>query len=404
MVCHTNKPIMKKYLLSFLLVINSLNLFSQNDSLKSFPFQFTLISPVATSKHHSLQYNYNFSVSLISGRSGGIKGFEVGGISNYTKYNVYGFQTSGVANIVRKKVNGIQISGGLNYADKTTGAQIAGLVNLSRNEFKGLQIAGLISTANDTTNKHLLNEFNTQISGLYSKGKGFDQFVQISGLVSISEKIKAVQIAGLVNISEGNEGVQIAGIYNRSKNVKGIQIGFINIADSVDGFMLGAYNRSRKNGKYAFEFGSSDNLNLNARYVSGVNEFYNFISFGLKIKDGINWGYGLGIGLYSIQKSNYISFSEFSVHHITENKLWENRYSNFLFSYGYGIEFNSRGRGNFRIMPTINLYKARTKDGRLRPFPESNFAYYSTKLSNTLNDYHFWLGLNLSYKIKWDSK
>lgn len=310
---------MKRTLPFLTLFFYALNSYSQSDTLKNFPFQFTIVSPISTSGNNSFQYNYNFSISAISGKSGGINGFEVAGISNYTKHNVNGFQTSGLVNIVKNKVDGIQI-------------------------------------------------------------------------------------AGLVNKTNGNEGVQIAGIYNKSKIVKGVQIALINFADSVDGYMIGAVNKSAKNGKYAFEFGSSDNFSINARYVSGVKDVYNFISFGLKYKEGMNWAYGFGIGKYLKEKPKHRTFIEFAFHHVTEDKLWENRYANFLLSYGYGFEFKSNRNGNFRVMPTINLYKVHTKDGRLRPYPETNFVYYSAKASGALRDYHIWVGLNLSYKINWGFK
>lgn len=391
---------MKKHLfISSILILFTLNSFANPDTLKSFPIQFNFLSPIGSHGIYSTEYQYNFSIGILGNRSGGIKGFETAGFFNYTKTNMSGFQTSGLFNWVKDEVSGIQITGLGNYAKKSKGVQISGGFNIAKEGFKGLQIGGLVSTANNKTYQINKYDFSTQISGLYSKGIGFNQFVQISGLVSIGDEIKSTQIAGLVNISKGNEGAQIAGIYNQSKKVKGIQIGFMNIADSVEGFQIGAINKSKLNGKYAYEIGVSDVQNIYFNYRSGVNTLYNFLNFGLQYNNGINWSYGYGIGVYLKEKSKYRTFTEVSAYHITENKLWERRYSNFLLSYAYGFEFGKEDNKNIRITPSFNLYLAKTKDGRLQPYPETSFPYYSLVAKTTRTDVHMWLGLKVSKKI-----
>ena len=113
----------KSLLIAFCLFFGTFH--ANADSLNYSPVQFNFLSPIGTHGIYSTNYLFNFSIGALSNHSGGIKGFEVAGLYNYTKTNMNGFQTAGLFNWVRNESNGFQVSGLFNSTKKAKGVQIS---------------------------------------------------------------------------------------------------------------------------------------------------------------------------------------------------------------------------------------------------------------------------------------
>lgn len=89
--------------------------------------------------------NY-FSLNLLGGYSGGLRGFELGSLLNMERGSVSGLQITAGANFVGLDASAIQIAGVFNYSNSLNGGQLA-LVNIS-GDVVGAQV-GLVNIAND---------------------------------------------------------------------------------------------------------------------------------------------------------------------------------------------------------------------------------------------------------------
>lgn len=155
-----------KFLLSSRLRIQSLNIqkfFAKRSC------QISFLPVLGTNGLLSPQITNNYSVNLLGGYTGGLKGIELGGLVNIDKRNVQGFQASGLFNVVGGSVRGIQL---------------AGLDNVVLDSMKGFQAAGLINSAR------------------VSHG------IQVSGLINYTHRLKGVQL-GVINIADTSDGYSI---------------------------------------------------------------------------------------------------------------------------------------------------------------------------------------------------
>ncbi|MBN2381190.1 hypothetical protein JXM67_15430 [candidate division WOR-3 bacterium] len=106
----------------------------------------SLVPYVSTSGSQAENTVHNFSLNLLGGYSGGLKGFELGSLLNMENGSVTGLQMTVGANYVGLDANAIQIAGAFNYSGWHTGGQLA-LVNIS-GDVVGAQV-GLVNIAND---------------------------------------------------------------------------------------------------------------------------------------------------------------------------------------------------------------------------------------------------------------
>jgi hypothetical protein len=221
------------------------------------PVQVSFVYPLGTHGYKSIAYVFDFSFNILTGYTGGVNGFEIGGLINMNKGNVSGFQAGGIANITSGDVSGFQA---------------AGIYSMAKN----------------------LN--GIQINGIFGKVDSSDG-VQISGIANVSNETH-VAISGISNINATHtKGLQIAGIFNSTKTLDGVQIGLINIADSCEkGVSIGLVNIIRNRFFDEWSFDVADYMNLAISYHLGTRELYTIFSGGFNLVEDKLWVVGLGLG------------------------------------------------------------------------------------------------------------
>ncbi|TSA51852.1 MAG: hypothetical protein D4R43_00110, partial [Sphingobacteriales bacterium] len=281
----------------------------KTDSTINRPAQVSFFFPIGSNGINSGRYSNNFSLNMLWGFNGGVKGAEIGGLINVDRKNVSGVQIGGLINLTFGNLKGAQVGGLVNQAKNVEGAQVGGLVNSSLGKMKGFQIGGLINFALDTMYGTqiggLLNLSTTrspsvglQLGGLGNLSTGKLDGTQISGLLNIANKINGAQISGLLNVAAKVNGSQISFI-NIGWKVHGFQLGFINISDSLKGVPIGFLSISR-NGLFKVDVFSNDFSYANVGLHCGSNQFYNIFSVGISpnTSHGNRYSFGYGIGTH----------------------------------------------------------------------------------------------------------
>ena len=240
------------------------------------PIQGSIVPGLSTNGKLNSQVINNFSFNLFGGYSGGVNGFEMGGLFNIDKKNVQFAQAAGLFNIVGGTVKGVQIAGLSNTVlDSFRGAQSSGITNYVRKSFGGLQMGGIYNHVGGSL-------------------KGW----QLAGIANFTNhKTQGVQIAGIANISSRQvNGVQIAGIFNYTRRLKGVQVGLINVTDSSSGYSIGLINIVFK-GYHKLSVSTNEILNINAAFKTGSSKLYSILLAGANAdtgKQAYSFGYGFG--------------------------------------------------------------------------------------------------------------
>jgi len=252
----------------------------QTINLKKFftarPVQGSIVPGLSTNGKLNSQVINNFSFNLFGGYSGGVNGFEIGGLFNIDKKNVQFTQIAGLFNTVGGSVRGVQLAGLNNTVlDSLRGAQIAGITNYVKNNFGGLQM-----------------------SGIYNHVGGSIKGWQLAGITNFANhKTHGAQIAGIANISSRQvSGAQIAGIFNYTRKLKGVQIGLINVTDSSNGYSIGLINIVLK-GYHKLSVYTNEILNFNTAFKTGSSKLYSILLAGVNAdtaKLAYSFGYGFG--------------------------------------------------------------------------------------------------------------
>lgn len=269
---------MYKQFITMTLALISLNIFTvqaqTNDEKKFHIAQISFIAPLGTQGIQSTQYVNGFSLNMLAGRSGGLKGLEIAGLINTTHGDIEGLQIAGLINHTKGMVTGMQLSGILNHtSEETSGLQISGLINNTGKNIKGVQMAGILNQCTDTL-----------------------------------------------------QGVQVSGLINRTRVVDGLQIGVINFADTVnEGLQLGFLNFA-KNGYYALETGGNETMHGVVSWKMGTKKLYNIFSTGMRMIDKkVLWGLGYGLGTcIDLNAKNDISI-DLLAYNMHEDMQWNER-------------------------------------------------------------------------------
>lgn len=269
-------------------------------------FQVSLIPYVGTNWMSKGAYTNAISFNLFAGYTGGVNGFELGGLVNIVRKNVRGFQLAGLGNIVGRNVIGFQLSGLFNVnlghfkgfqlgglvnfqKDTLTGTQIGGLCNYLEGKMQGVQLGGLM---NITTG----NADGWQVAGLVNIASMDVSQVQIGGLLNYGRHVYGLQLGGLFSIANGNvNGVQVAGLVNYARNVNGLQLGAFNIARSVEtGIPIGFFSYVHKGGLHHMALYGDEVFYGNIAFRTGTRRFYNIFQVGLGSAWMVNYMYGIG--------------------------------------------------------------------------------------------------------------
>jgi len=357
---------MARFLLSSRQRFQSLNL---RRFFTTRPYQVSLTPGLGTHGYLSAQVINNFSLNVLGGYNGGVRGVEVGGLFNLDKKDVSFLQAAGLFNIVGGKVRGLQVAGVSNTVlDSVTGLQAAGVHNYSKGHFKGFQISGVYNHAADS------------VTGM-----------QASGVGNFSNRnVRGVQLAGVINVA-GKEvkGAQISGVINYARKLKGVQIGLINISDSSEGVGIGLINVVL-HGYHKLAFYSDEVVNANVAFKTGSHKLYNILHAGMNFSDSnevFSFGYGLGSQL---QLSKRISLNpEITAQHLYLGS-WD--FANILSKARLNLNI---GIGKYVTLfggPVFNVYYSNQDvsfTGYRKSFPPK--GYRDFRLGN---DVKGWIGWN----------
>jgi hypothetical protein len=276
---------------------------SDTDDYERRPFHIGIIYPISSNGTAAGKYVNKTSLHLLAGYSAGLEGFEASGFGNIENDFVNGAQFAGFFNIVKNEVHGAQFAGFTNLtAGYVKGAQFAGYVNVVADSVEAGQFAGFVNVNTGKTK-------GVQAAGFVNEVTNDIHAAQLAGFVNYAHNVKGVQLAGFVNLAMGDvNGFQGSGFVNVAQNVKGVQLSIINIADSIDGVPIGLLSIVRKNGYRRVEVWSSETLQANVAFKTGVEKFYNIFAFGMQYAgEEFRWGGGYGIG------TNFYSGKVFSM-------------------------------------------------------------------------------------------
>lgn len=102
----------------FITFIFTRTLRAENDTLQRFPAQISFVYPLGTNGVESANYEFNFSLNVIMGVTGVIRGVECAGIMNTVNHNVFGAQFAGIMNMASGYFTGFQGAGIINMTNK----------------------------------------------------------------------------------------------------------------------------------------------------------------------------------------------------------------------------------------------------------------------------------------------
>lgn len=282
-----NQQQFKFFLGVLMFCLGNIHSLAAQDSKKIRPAQITFFYPLGTHGAASDSIMNYFSLNLLWGSTGGVKGMELGGLINQSNGRVSGFQAAGLGNISSAKL---------------AGAQLGGLINVTAPPFRGLQAAGVVNIAGKdaVTGSAREHSAGVQLSGVANINATPLKGSQFAGLVNLqSDSLAGVQLAGVLNSSPYVQGVQISGILNRTDVLSGVQFGVINIADTIQkGVQVGLINIV-KNGYKTMEVEFNESFYANLNYKMGTRHLYSIFSLAFKEKGGKKfWAPGFGFGRY----------------------------------------------------------------------------------------------------------
>jgi hypothetical protein len=241
------------------------------------PVSVSFFPPLSTNGFDGSRVSTNFSLNIIGGYTGGLKGAELGSCFNVIRDDVVGFQASGALNFVGRDLVGVQ-AGTVNLViGRVTQSQV-GVVN-----FAGGSAATQIGVTNVAGG-------NTAVqAGVVSISAG-NSLVQV-GVVNITAGARvssggmtftpgaanSVQV-GTVNLTTGSTDAQV-GVANVAGQVRKFQLGVVNVADESD-VSIGLVSIVRR-GQLHVDVWASDAALANIGIKTGSKYVYSVLGLGL---------------------------------------------------------------------------------------------------------------------------
>ena len=381
------------------------------DTLKETPVQISFIYPMGTNGRNSPEFTNRFSLNVLSGYNGGVKGAEIGSLVNLIQYDVHGTQIAGLVNLDRGYFTGAQFAGITNLVgNNSKGFQAAGIGNLNKKRSEGAQVAGVVNITGDTSSvfqaagilsysqgSNIGGQFSgvasiskgslvgPQASGVLNLVYGNAKGVQAAGVFNVTTKNQVgVQIAGIGNIAHKVHGVQIAGVINTAKKVDGSQIGLINLADSVSGAQIGLLSFS-KNGFFRLELSGSETLYPSFSMKTGQKIFHNILTIGIGPVNGISndwfWWYGYGLG-FELDVAERVPLNiDIVSNYVTPANGETHRYHNMLYQAKFQLGYKFAKRFSLFAGPVINI--------QMSSMPEQRFNEHYSMAPYKLLDLKF---------------
>ena len=286
------------------------------EELTTFPIQFSLVYPLTTQGEQTVNYRYNVSFNLFSGKVGAVKGVEYGSFFNQVENGVKGVQFAGLAN-QSHNITGIQFGGLANRTQDVTGIQFGGLGNVAHTvngiQFGGLgnvaktvtgvQFGGITNIADSVLGVHFggIANISKKITGIQFAGianlNEYTNGAQFAGIVNVAEKTEGIQFAGITNISQEVTGASFGGIFNRTGTLRGVQFGVVNVIDTIEkGFSVALVNIVKKDFYNEWSLSFADYQNVGLSYKMGTQKFYTILTAGANFMKDKLWVFGYGFG------------------------------------------------------------------------------------------------------------
>jgi hypothetical protein len=399
---------------------------------KSIPVQFSLVYPLGTSWVNSAHNQYNFSLSLIGGVTGKIKGVELAPVFNVNLKGVKGAQFAAGFNIAsvayRKDAEiadyeskNVQFATIFNLTRLGTSTQFAAGFNIAdKAPFQASAIGNIAKQApvQMTAGFNITQNSKLQISAIANIAK-HSVSVQMSSGINYAQK-SAVQMAAIVNVSDTAK-VQISAVGNISRESKfqlsvvnvtkkgKVQIGIVNVRDTADGVSIGLINIVRKGGvmEAGIEFGEF--ITAAATFRSGIRPFYSILSVGYNASFGNDdWGnnmlvIGAGFGsTIRLHKKMDLNLELINYNIITNNLPVSEYYPTEVFLQLRTV-FNYTFNRHLKLFvgPTFNLFyqyytiKFGYGDYKFYATPSYSFASKNDGFKQT----NFWIGGTIGLKF-----
>jgi hypothetical protein len=325
--------------------------------------QLTFITPMSTDGSSTKEKEYKISLNILGGITGGVNGFEFGGLFNINKHDMRGVQLAGLFNATQGNASGIQLGELANYVE---------------GDMKGLQMGGLVN--------------------IVRKSGDF----QLAGIANYTGEINKVQIAGVANIATGSR-FQMAAVANYAQGADvqigtvniaqhaGFQMGIINISETDEAAMLGLFNYVKKGGLFEVGISANDYIYGAVNLVTGTDKLYSILSFGVS-SSNVTTGFGLGTRLQLGDSPRGIHFE------LMHNQIYRNDFKN----KGRGAELDQvrvfysvrKNKFTFYGGPTINVLLRDTD------FTEVKDPVYSI-FENRGNKHNFdlWVGAEIGVRF-----
>ncbi len=361
---------------------------------KNRPFQISLIYPLGTNGMESGKISNNFSLNLIAGYCGGVKGTEIAGFSNFDKNDVTGIQIAGFCNTNLANMKGCQISGFSNYDKKvSTGLLIAGFANTVIDSSVSAQISGF---SNVTVGSHK----GFQLSGFGNYAHGDVKGTQITGFANVAKgNTEGFQLAGFTNITTKDlKGAQVSGFLNFARKLKGFQLGFINYCDSTSGVCIG-FLSIVKEGYRVLEVSGDESLPVQLSIKTGTEKFYNILAVGAKPTiNEIDWGWGYGIGTL-VHLGQHINLNIDAMSYEIHYGEWWTNSLNLLNKLKLNVEWKLKKNIGIFGGASYNVLVAGKNDSNI-PTPITDIApWHSYKYINKKTTVLLYPGFNVGLRI-----
>ncbi|UCE20994.1 MAG: hypothetical protein JSV46_01805 [Candidatus Aminicenantes bacterium] len=314
----------KKLISAFILtVVLSLTLLAQDtDSTsraKHYFFNLSVFYPLSINQ--SKYDSTNINLTLLYGRVGLVRGFDLAAGVSAVENEVKGLQLTGVAGISGEEFQGGQISGLFSVGgDKFSGFQLSGGMSVCGDEFSGLQASGIISVTGNSfrgiqtaagmnvvgesfTGIHASSIFNVtgesfrgfqasgifcvtgedftgiQAAGIFSVAGNRFEGLQVSGVFNVAgDRFSGLQV-GSMNVAGTSAGVQV-GLLNAAGDMEGVQIGLVNYSKNATGVPVGLVNLSRNNGRIRWTSWASNLTGANSGIKFSINKIYSIVALG----------------------------------------------------------------------------------------------------------------------------
>lgn len=320
-----------------------------NIGLQKSTAQLTFITPMSTDGKDTKNKEYKFSFNILGGITGGVNGFELGGLYNINKQDMRGFQMAGLFNNTEGIVSGLQIAGLANIGQKSSGFQISGIANYTA-ELNDVQIAGITNIAS---------------------GSRF-------------------QLAGIANYAHGAD-IQIAPV--NIAQVARFQFGVVNISETDDAAMFGVINFVKKGGLFEVGISANDYIYGAVNLVTGTDRLYSVLSFGGYSPSSnvtVGWGVGTRLQLGDTPKGIHLEL----MHH----QIYKNNFKNKGrdASLNQARFFYSVRKNKFNIYggPTINVL---LRDADFTEVKDPIYSLFDKRGSK--HNFDLWVGAEVGVRF-----